>query len=145
MTQTEYNLVDGVKNSDSRGYKHLAIDLVTETYDASTLAKEAIKAGVGCKLGYLADIAAQASEKKRLPEIASKLYNLANELYSCATLTHWHFLDASLPDFAKRILASAPLGELNKKWKVYAGLDSKEVEDWISLYVTQEYAATSRR
>jgi len=145
MPLTEYNIVDAVKNSDSRGYKHLAIDLVSEAYDASMLAKEAIKAGVGCKLGYLADVAAQASQNKGLPEIASKLYALAKELYSRAPPKQWSLLDSSLPDFAKRILTSSPPNELNKKWKIYAGLDSKELEDWIDLYVTKEYAATSRR
>jgi hypothetical protein len=145
MVSSEYALVNAIKNAkSSRAIKYDAIDLVTNIYDPAILAREAVIAGINHKVGYLADVAAQAAEHKGLPEAASKLYSLAEKLYQTAQ-KGWSFLNDSSPEFAKRILASSPLSELNKKWKIYSTLSPKDLEDWIDLYVTKGYAATSRR
>ena len=145
MATIEYNIVNTIKNAKrSREFNHLAIDLITLAYDPATLAIEASRSGINYKLGYLADVTARAARNKGLLEESSKLHSLVKKLH-LPDKNEWEFLNPNAPDFAKRILLNSPRDNLNNKWKIYANLTPAEIEDWIDLYVTQEYASTLRR
>ncbi|MBW2972993.1 hypothetical protein KY346_01220 [Candidatus Woesearchaeota archaeon] len=145
----EENAINLIKNassdcegSHSRNLKYIALDLLTESYNVQHLAARAKEEGIAQRLGYICDVTAKAAQISAIP--ASKASQLAQELYRAPT--NWQYLDSTLPDFAKRIIAhSSSQTELNNKWKVYAAFTPTELTDWIDLYITEEYATTPKR
>lgn len=120
----------------SRDLQYMAIDLITEFFDASGLAEKAKSAKVSQRLGYLCDVTAEAAKSRGLNDAASKLYDLAKRLYYSPA--EWQYLDSYLPDFAKRIFISRPSSDIDLKWKIYDTINPEEIAEWIDLYILNE-------
>jgi hypothetical protein len=139
---SDEHIINELTNSkDSRQIKYLALDLITGEYDPQILAQLAKQNNIETRLGYLSDVIIQAAENteidiQRIKQLSSLLYN---------TPQNWLFLDPNLPDFAKTILKESPQTALNSKWKIYSNLTPAEIKDWIDLYISKKYAASSRR
>jgi len=128
----EEQILNSLKNPSLRGWlKYLALDLISDDYNAFRLAQLAKQAGQANRLGYLSESAAIAAERMGLPESA-KLYGLCEALYDHGI--RWRHLDPRLPGFAKRIFRYGPQPDLNKKWRVWGVMTPDELEDWISLH-----------
>jgi len=126
----------------SRYLQHMAIDLITESFDESLLAEKAKSAKVAQRLGFLCDVTAEAARSRGLDDATLKLHNLAKRLYHPPA--EWQYLDPYLPDFAKRIFSSAPRSEIDSKWKIYDTTNSEDIAEWIDLYILNENVAAKK-
>lgn len=125
----------------SREIKHIGLDLLAEEYNPKVLARLAKQNGLQQRLGYLADIAAEAGQIHGL--VTQRIRDLSTLLYSSPE--RWEFLNLHLPEFAINMLKQSPESYYNKKWKIYANLQPVELADWVDLYITKKYVAASRR
>ena len=118
---------------------YFGIDLITEDYNPVRLAELAKKQDLSQRLGYLAEVCAQAAEVTHIPE-ESKLTRLYKSLED--SFEEWQHLESE--DWGDAIIKSRmERGSLDasirKKWKIYSTLELEEIEDWIDLYVTKDF------
>lgn len=136
----EESLIDKLKGyvfSEGENICYFGIDLITEEYDPLKLAEIARKNGLAQRLGYLAEVCAQAARDTNIPE-QKKLTSLYEALED--SFKDWEHLNPLSPEWGKRIdMHEHNQTELNKKWKIYTTLRPEEIEDWIDLYVTRDF------
>jgi len=137
----EEKLVERFIAADARGIKYVALDLITRDYNVSLLVRLAKENGIGQRMGYVADVVADAAEKQGLVQ-SSKLKLLADSLFD--NYKSWRFLNKGLPEYAKNLIIDRSISGLNYKWKIYSSLTTGELEDWIDLYITEEYVTKPR-
>ncbi len=132
----ELEFIQKFKKANSRELNYLALDLITESYNPNLILELAKKNGINQRLGYLAEVAFLTLKENKLDN-NQNLTNLVDFLYQ--DFDKWRFLNPNLPNYGKFILKENK-NALNLKWKVYSRLDTKELSDWIDLYITEDYA-----
>jgi hypothetical protein len=138
MKKIEERIIETLKNPDSaRQIKYLSLDLIANGINLGALIELATIHKVENKLGYLAEISAIAAKKagidsyRKLNRLVAALGNASRD---------WEYLEATLPDYAKRIIANSPQSEYNKKWKIYSALRPEDLHDWVKLYGLKQNA-----
>lgn len=136
----ERGLLRELKKSLSKGENlcYFGMDLIKRKYNPKKLAELAKKEGLAQRLGYLAEVCAEASKISNLFDYYNKLNHLYKSLEN--GYSEWQHLHPRLPGWGKRLnMYEDEQTALNKKWKVYSELRFEEIEDFIDLYVTRDY------
>ncbi|MBW2990121.1 hypothetical protein KY348_00275 [Candidatus Woesearchaeota archaeon] len=143
MEKIEEIIINTLRNPKSaRQIKYLALDLLSNALNINVLADLAKKHNIENRMGYLAEISAIAAKKEGLSSY-SKLNKLKNQLSNGKR--SWAYLEPTLPEYAKRIIADNPQTKYNRKWKVYSTLKPKEICDWVKLYGLKKNAPSLSR
>jgi hypothetical protein len=139
----ERKIIDTLRNPTSaRQLKYLGLDLIANELNQALLINLARRYGLEHKLGYLVDISASAAKKARISSYTG-LTKLSESLKR-RELT-WEYLENTLPEYAKRIMADAPQSKYNEKWRIYSSLNPEELHDWIQLYGVKKDAKVVSR
>jgi hypothetical protein len=137
----EERLIRELKKTISSGDNicYFGMDLIKRKYNPKRLAELAKKDNVlAQRLGYLAEVCAEASKVSNLFDYYKKLSHLHKALEN--GYSEWCHLHPHLPEWGKRLfMYKDAQAELNKKWRVYTGLRLEEIEDFIDLYITRDY------
>lgn len=129
-----------VSTGDNLCYAALA--LMQTDYDPTALARLARDHQQGQRTGYLAEVGAEAAKHMHLPVLHDKLAALCRALEY--PFDQWQHLNPTHPDWGKRInMQPHHLTETNRKWRVYSRLRAEELEDFVDLYLTKDYARYS--
>ena len=137
----EQKLVDRLKEilSKKENICYFGIDLITEDYNPVRLAELAKDDGLAQRLGYLAEVCAQAANVTHIPE-EEKLTSLYKALED--SFDKWQRLQSGgwgIEVIISRMDRGSLDKKIRKKWKIYSTLEPEEIEDWIDLYVTKDF------
>jgi len=139
----EGKLIGRFRRELSRGRNicYFAVNLVSENYDPVELAELAKRGGFAQKLGYLAEVCAEATRLMHLCDESNKLTKLYKGLES--SFDDWQYLDPrsceEARSLARKRASWGVMSQVMNKWKLYSLLEPEEVEDFLDLYVTFDY------
>ena len=121
----------GLLNGGARDLKFLAIELAVSEYDFTKLVERACEEGKHQRLGYLAEVTAEAVKNRR-PSRSARLHKLSNALHR--DIDRWDYL-SPVSDWEKRLWDIRSRSPLNRKWMIRDSIAPSELEEWFALYL----------